>query len=230
MGAEFDWGDSPLFRELDAAQRRALSGIAQHRRHARGELLFAEGDRAAGFHVVSAGRVRVYKSSPEGKEQTLHIFGPGEPVGEVAVFQGGRYPAQAEALEDCRTFFVPREGLLRLVREDPEFALRLLGLFASRLKSFASLVETLTLKEVPGRLASYLLLLEEEQGGTGRVELDLTKAQVANLLGTIPETLSRILGRMAREGLISPEGTRGIRLLDRDALDDLSCGVTRLSG
>jgi CRP/FNR family transcriptional regulator, dissimilatory nitrate respiration regulator len=224
------WEDIPLLKELTAGQKKALRAISQTRRFERGQVLFDEGEQAAGFHIVLLGKVRVYKSSVEGKEQTLHIWGPGEPVGEVAVLRGEAFPARAEALEDCQTLFVPRAGLLDLVREEPEFALRLLSLLALRLKRFAGLVESLTLKEVPARLAGYILGEAEEQGQSGRLELNLTKAQVANLLGTIPETLSRILARMAREGLIALDGARGIKILDRNGLRDLASGERRLEG
>jgi CRP/FNR family transcriptional regulator, dissimilatory nitrate respiration regulator len=230
MDTQDRWEDLPLLKELTAGRRKAFAAIGQTRRYVRGETLFAEGERAAGFHIVVRGKVRIFKSSPEGKEQTLHIWGPGEPVGEVAALRGDVFPAQAEALDECQTLFIPRAGLLELVREDPEFALRLLSLLALRLQKFAVLVENLTLKEVPARLAGYLLLLDEEQGGQASVTLDLTKAQVANLLGTIPETLSRILARMAREGLITPDGTRGIRILDAAGLRGLSEGARRLPG
>jgi CRP/FNR family transcriptional regulator len=90
------------------------------------------------------------------------------------------------------------------------------------------MVESLALREVPGRLAAYVLLLDDRQGGTGRIELDLAKGQLANLLGTMPETLSRILARLAREGLLESTGPRGYRLTDRAALEDLAAGTRRL--
>jgi CRP/FNR family transcriptional regulator, dissimilatory nitrate respiration regulator len=223
------WDNLPLFGEMSAEHRRALQAISRPCRFRRGEVLFSEGEAAEGFHVVLEGKVRVFKSSLEGKEQTLHIWGPGEPVGEVAALRGDRYPARAEALEACRTLFVPRAGLLDLVRGEPEFALRLLSLLALRLENFARLVENLTLKEVPERLAAYLLLVQKEQGGGKDLELELTKAQVAGLLGTIPETLSRILARMAREELIRLEGTRGVRILDESGLMELAAGERRLT-
>ena len=132
------------------------------------------------------------------------------------------------ALEDTSTAYISRAGLLELVRESPDFALELLGELAGRLRRFAQMVESLSLREVPGRLSAYLLLLDERLGGTGQVELDLAKGQLANLLGTSPETLSRILARLAREGMLEAAGRHGYRLLDRDALADLADGSRRL--
>jgi CRP/FNR family transcriptional regulator len=95
----------------------------------------------------------------------------------------------------------------------------MLAVLSMRLRRFASQIESLSLKEVPARLASYLLYLSEEQGGTDCVELEISKGQLASLLGTIPETLSRILGKMSDEGLIDVQGRR-ISLLNREGLEE----------
>lgn len=218
----------PLFEALPEAQRRDLAAIARARSYRRGALLFVEGEPGTGFHVVRRGKVRVFKSAPDGKEQSLHVWGPGDPVGEVAALQGGSFPASAQALEDCRTVFIPRAGLLNLLRDNPEFGLQLMGLLAGRLRALTDLVEAVSLKEVPVRLASHLLLLDQGQGGAGRVNLGQSKLQLASLLGTAPETLSRILGRMGREGLIERKGTRLVVLRDLPALRDLAEGKRRL--
>lgn len=214
----------PLFAGLDPPRLDQLAALALPRAFGAGQIIFSEGEPGAGFHVVTDGRVRVFKSSPEGREQILHVWGPGEPFGEVAVFEGGAFPASAAALEPAKTLFFPRAALLDLCRRDPEFALRLLGVLARRLRGFAAQVEALTLREAPARLASYLLLRDEEQGGTGLVELDLAKGQLANLLGATPETFSRVLARLAREGLIRSEGARSVRLLDPDGLASVAAG------
>ncbi len=220
----------PLFEGLSASLKERLAALAADRSYARGQVIFAEGDPASGFHFVRQGRVKVYKLSPEGKEQILHIWGPGEPFGEAAVFAGATFPAYAEALTDCRTFFIPRAGLVGLLRRDPELALGWLGILSARLRRFADLVETLTLKEVPARLAAHLLLSADQQPRRGVIELDIPKSQLANLLGATPETLSRVLARMAAEGLVRMEGARGLSILDRAGLEDIALGARRLAG
>jgi len=217
-----------LFGGLAPGTLGRVAGIAVSRRYPGGATIFAEGAPGAGFHVVVEGRVKIFKLSPDGKEQILHVWGHGEPFGEVAALEGRPYPAHAMALEDTSTAYISRAGLLELVRESPDFALELLGELAGRLRRFAQMVESLSLREVPGRLSAYLLLLDERLGRTGQVELDLAKGQLANLLGTSPETLSRILARLAREGMLEAAGRHGYRLLDRDALADLADGSRRL--
>lgn len=220
----------PLFKGLPLEHLQELAVEALEQVFARGQLIFSEGDDAKGLYVTIRGKVKVFKLSSEGKEQILHILGPGEPLGEVAMFSGELYPANAQAMEQSRVFFFPKESLLELIRRDPTVAFKMLGVLAQRLRKFTSLVEDLSLKEVPGRLAAYLIQPRSESTGpAGYLRLEISKAQLASLLGTIPETLSRILARMAREGLIELNGARGIRILDRQGLEDLAQGIRRLS-
>jgi len=104
----------------------------------------------------------------------------------------------------------------------------MLAYLSRRLHRFANLIESLSLKEVPGRLAAHLLYLSERQDDRDELLLDLSKVQLASLLGTIPETLSRVLAKMAREGLIEVQEGRHIRLLDRESLEELATGERRL--
>jgi len=219
----------PMFEGLDASQHANLARIALEKEFSKGEVIFSEGEDAAGLYAVSIGRVKIYKLSREGKEQILHLFGPGESFGEVPVFAGGRFPAYAEALEPTRVLFFPRQAFVDLVKRDSSLALNMLADLSRRLRRFTSLIEDLSLKEVPGRLAAHLLYLSSRQGESDDLVLDLSKTQLASLLGTIPETLSRILARMAREGYIELRNNRQIRILDRESLELLASGETRLS-
>jgi len=218
----------PLFRGLSGEHLEALAMIVVDQLIKRGQMIFSQGDTGAGFYVVISGRVKVFKLSPEGKEQILHIFGEGEPFGEVAVFAGEKFPAYAAALEESRVFFFPRPAFIDLIRQNPTLAMNMLAILSRRLRKLASLVEDLSLKEVPGRLAAYLLYLSEVKKGAKDLDLDVSKNQLASLLGTIPETLSRILARMSREGLIASSGPRRIRLVDREGLMELAEGEKRL--
>ncbi|MDI6755123.1 MAG: Crp/Fnr family transcriptional regulator [Thermodesulfobacteriota bacterium] len=218
----------PLFQGLAPKQMEDLAMILVDQVFKRGQSIFSEEDEGAGLYIIISGRVKIFKLSPDGKEQTLHIFGPGEPFGEVAVFTGRRFPANAEALEETRAFFFPRTEFVNLIRKDPSLALNMLAELSIRLRKFTILVENLALKEVPGRLAAYILVLSErKKGSAGLIELDISKNQLASLLGTIPETLSRILARMEREKLIKSEGKR-ITILDRRGLEELSSGERKL--
>lgn len=208
---------SVLFSGLSEQELDTIAGITVVKKISRGESVFFEGDEANGFYMVIEGRVKIYKMSLEGKEQILHIFGPGEPIGEVPVFHGQPFPANAMALVHTKLLFFPRQEFVDLVTANPSLALNMLAMLSLRLRRFASQIESLSLKEVPGRLAAYLLYLSEEQGSTSQVILEIPKGQLASLLGTIPETLSRIFARMSEEGLIRVEG-RTIYITDYEGL------------
>jgi CRP/FNR family transcriptional regulator, dissimilatory nitrate respiration regulator len=210
-----------IFEGLPRDQLHELAVIAKEQTFRRRETIFSEGEPGRGFYVVTGGRVKIYKISPEGKEQILHIFGAGEPFGEVPVFTGKNFPASAEPLEDCRLLFFPREAFVGLIRGNPSIALNMLAVLSRRLRVFASLIEDLSLKEVPGRLAAYLLYLSEKEKGARSLDLTITKSQLASLLGTIPETLSRILGKMSSQGFIETDG-RKIEILDPKGLEELA--------
>jgi CRP/FNR family transcriptional regulator len=209
--------ESVLFSGLSEEQLDKVSDIAVAKVFKRGASIFFEGDEADGFYMVVEGRVKIYKVSFEGKEQILHIFGPGEPFGEVPVFHGQPFPANALALVKSGLLFFPRREFVELVTGNPSLALNMLAMLSLRLRRFATQIENLSLKEVPGRLASHLLYLSDEQGSSTQVVLDIPKGQLASLLGTIPETLSRIFARMTDEGLIRVEG-RTIYLDDLEGL------------
>ena len=208
-----------LFGGLPSRQIDDIAAIAVEKSYEKGETIFLEGDRGIGFFMVGEGRVKIFKVSSGGKEHILHIFGEGEPFGEVPVFHGQPFPANAEALMRTRTLFFPRDRFVHLVEANPTMALNMLAVLSMRLRRFAAQIENLSLKEVPARLAGYLLYLSEEQDGAEVVQLDISKGQLASLLGTIPETLSRIFAKMSEEGLIKVNG-RMISLLDRDGLGD----------
>ncbi len=211
----------PLFESLSRKHLGELSMIVVDQIFKKGQEIFSEGDEGTGFYVVVTGRVKIYKVSWEGREQILHIFGPGEPFGEVPVFTGQRFPASAASIEQSRIFFFPKEAFVKLIRREPELALGMLAVLSMRLRRFANLVEDLSLKEVPGRLAAYLLYLSQKNQNSLDLELDISKTQLASLLGTIPETLSRILAKMKKNGLIDVDGAR-IKILDLETLQDIA--------
>ncbi|NLC71138.1 MAG: Crp/Fnr family transcriptional regulator [Desulfuromonadaceae bacterium] len=217
----------PLFEGLFPQQNETLARIARKMTFCREERIFSEGDDGRGLHVVVSGRVKIFKLSPSGKEQILHIFGPGDPFGEIALFSGRTYPAHAEAHSDCQVLFFPRREFAECIAADPSLAINMLAVLSQRLRKFAQLIEDLSLKEVPGRLAAYLLFLSRREGGSGKVTLEVTKGQLAGLLGTIPETLSRILAKMSRQGLIEVNGAC-IELRQIEELESLAQGESRL--
>jgi CRP-like cAMP-binding protein len=214
--------DISLFKGLPKEQLDEVVNSMADQTFDRGQTVLSEGEVAEGFFVLVQGKVKIFKLSTEGKEQILHFVGPGESFGEVPMFSGGRFPASAETTEKSRIFFFPRAAFLNLIGTDPTLAMNMLADLSKRLRQMTRLVEELSLKEVPSRLAAYILYLSSENESDD-VGLDITKGQLASLLGTIPETLSRILGKMSAQEVISVQG-RKLKILDRTILEDLAAG------
>lgn len=222
--------DLPFFQDFSPEDLLHVASIVSDRTIKRGHMVFCEGEDAGGFYLVVNGRIKIFKLSTDGKEQILHIIGPGEPFGEVPAFDGTPYPANAKSIEKSNILYFPRESFIDLIRKNPALALKLLTILSKRLKTFASLIEDLSLKEVPARLANYLLYVHGKQSTRDdEIRLDITKNQLASILGTIPETLSRILTKMKREKIIALGNKGLIRILDYGALEQLANGDIRLS-
>jgi len=211
----------PIFNGLPEDQIEAIKQIAVEKQINKGEIIFSEGEEGNGFFVIAEGRVKIFKVSAEGKEQILHIFGPGQPFGEVPVFAGQRFPANAQAIDETRALFLPRAAIVDLVASNPSLALNMLAVMSKKLRQFTLQIENLSLKEMPARLASYLIFLADEQEVDDVVTLNSSKGQLASILGTIPETLSRIFAKLSGQHLIRVEGKK-ITLLDRGGLEDLA--------
>ncbi|HUV50768.1 MAG TPA: Crp/Fnr family transcriptional regulator [Anaerolineae bacterium] len=213
--------DISLFNGLPEKQLNEIEGIAVKKRYGKGEIIFSEGDEGNGFYVVAEGKVKIFKASIDGKEQILHIYGPENPFGEVPVFSGKKFPANAQAMLKTRLLFFPKTAFIKLITTNPSMAMNMLAVLSMRLREFTVQIENLSLKEVPGRLASYLIYLAEEQKNADNILLPISKGQLASLLGTIPETLSRIFAKMSTRDLIEINGLE-IKLLDRSGLADLA--------
>ncbi|MBN2438192.1 MAG: Crp/Fnr family transcriptional regulator [Deltaproteobacteria bacterium] len=212
---------SQLFGGLPEEHIEEIRKISVDKHFNKGEIIFFDGDEGVGFYLVVEGSVNVYKLSPEGKEQILHIVKEGETIGAVPVFSGKSFPANARAISKSHLLFFPREKFMHLLINKPSLTMNILALLSMRLREFTIQVENLSLKEIPGRLAAYLLYLSQEQGGKDLIKLNLSKVQLANLLGTGPESLSRALGNMKSRKLVEEEGAN-IRLINSDALKKLA--------
>jgi len=209
---------NPLFAGLTVEDLDLLKDIVVQRQVKKGDLLFCEGDEAEGFYLVASGKVKVYKLSPEGKERILHIVHPCGTFAEAAIFGDGCYPAYAEPLEPARLLFFPKASFLQLLHNQSRIAINMIGGLSRFLRQFASQIEELTFKDVPARLARYLL---ELAGDADELTLPVSKSQLASNLGTVSETLSRTFRKLSDEGYIRVEGKQ-IAILDHDLLLDLA--------
>lgn len=216
----------PLFSSLSPEQLAALENNSSVVRLDKGRLIFLEGAQADAFYVLLTGQVKIYKASAEGKEQILHILGPGEPFAEVPMFQGAQYPANAMAIQPSIVLAMEKSTLIRLMKRDSGLALAMLAALSARLRQMATMIGQITLREVPARLAAYLLLAAETNGAD-TFALDMSKGHLAGFLGATREALSRALGRLADSGLIAMDN-RTITILDRERMNALAEGDAKL--
>jgi CRP-like cAMP-binding protein len=201
-----------LFTSLSENEMDALRSRVTRRHFRRGELLFNEGDSCSGLFLVASGKVRIFKVSAAGREQVLALEGPGSSFAELPVFDGGKYPASASALEDSEILFISRKDLHNYCREHPDVALKMLAVVGTRLRRLVGIIEDLSFATVRQRLISVLLRLVQECGAetTQGVRVELTKSHqdLAAELGTVRELISRNLSRLQAEGFLEVDGRR----------------------
>ena len=212
---------SPLFSTLPVEDLLLLASLAVPRSFRKRETVFREGDRGDGFFVVASGKVKVFKLSEEGKEQVLHVLESGQSFAEAAIFEGGAFPAHAEALADAELLFLPKRPFLELLEKHPKVAVRMLASLSRWLKRMTDLVESLSLRDVEARLVFYLSEELKSRGVAPRdgvtLELGVSKNVLASRLGTVPETFSRTLKKLQEEGLIAVRGKQ-IRIVSAGRL------------
>ena len=174
----------------------------------KGDYLFHEGDPARGFYIVQRGAVNVHRVTAAGKEQVIHVFRTGDSFAEIAVASATGYPADARALEPTQVLLVQKEGILELLKRQPELALRMLASMSSHLRVLVTQIEDLTVKDVETRLANWLVKRCPSPPGESpvNIELTVTKRVLAAELGTVSETFSRTLAKFRAQRLIGVKG------------------------
>lgn len=206
---------SPFFDELAPDDLEAVGKAMFQRRYPAGQIVLLEGAASSVLYVVQAGRLKLFKTSPRGREQVLRLLRPGDMFNEVAVFDEGPNPASAQAIEDCTLYLLRRRDLLRFVAERPGIALAITRTFARRLREALNLVEDLAFRDVTSRLAK--ILLERQDGSAPRVTQEL----LAAMAGSRREVVGRALKALSLEGAVRLERGR-IRVLDRKVLEQLA--------
>ncbi|HZV47903.1 MAG TPA: Crp/Fnr family transcriptional regulator [Thermodesulfovibrionales bacterium] len=191
-----------LFHSFTDKETALLTASTSLKSVNKGEQIFSEGLEATAFFIVVSGKVKIYKLSPDGKEYTLHIHGPGEPVAEAAIFDSMTYPAFCTALEDATLVRISREGFLDLIKKYPELSLKIMSGYSKRLRQFVAKIEELTVKDMKSRLARYLLENSVVENGKTVCRLTHSKKELSSLLGTIPETFSRTLAFFKQQKFI----------------------------
>ena len=197
-----------LFTGLPLSDMENIAAVTVLKPLEKGEYLFREGGPAHGFYIVQRGAINVHRVSATGKEQVIHVFRTGESFAEVALATQTGYPADARAVEPSQVLLVQKDGILALLKRQPELALRMLGSMSSHLRVLVGQLEDLTLKDVETRLANWLIKRCPQPDGEQpvRIELTATKRSLAAELGTISETFSRTLAKFREQKLLTVKG------------------------
>ncbi len=202
---------NPYFDELPETVLRDLADVTQLHAYERGDVLFWEGDECAGLHIIESGSVKLYRISPQGRQYIIAVLTEGATCNEVPAFDGGTNPVNVEALEPARVWVVDARTLRKLVKSNPEFALKVLSKFGQNLRNLVHKVSEMAFYQVTHRLAR---LIDEMQTHPSP---HWTQEQLAARLGTVREVVSRSLKELEKSGAIRVEDRR-IRIIDDDIL------------
>ena len=213
----------PIFQPLSHDEQLDVASVARPVTVEKGDQIYAPGSREAQLMVVHTGQVKISRISVDGHEQIVRVLGPGDFVGESSFLTGSRPDHFASALERGSMCVFRHADLGRLLQEHPGVGIRMLQAVSRRLEETEQRLAAAVSGDVSTRLADYLLGLPAEPvDGTMVVTLPLAKKDIASLLDTTPESLSRQLRRLTDAGVIDQRRGREIALADVDALLDLS--------
>jgi CRP/FNR family transcriptional regulator len=216
---------STIFRRLSAEDRQRLAAVTQVREFDKGALLFSEGDPSDLFYTIITGRVKVFKMTARGTDVILEIFGPGDPVGAVAVYESRAYPASAMALEPTVCALIPREAYFGLLESHPTMVRGLLLGLTHRLVELTNRLTELSGGRIEARFARLFLKLADDTGKPHPegvfIAMPLSRQELADMVGTTIETSIRIMSRWGKQKIVRTEKD-GFVLLDRNALESLS--------
>jgi len=213
----------PHFRDLSPELLARVAALARRVQLQPGDDLFREGQRCDGFYFVEAGRMKIYRIAPDGRERIVHHIGPGQSFAEAALFHFGIFPASAAPVDGPATVVrIDGARFLKLLEDERALGNSMIGSLCGWLHVLLDRIEVLTLISAGSRLATFLLRLPaRDVGGVLQVELPVPKKDLASELSITPETLSRLLARWRDRELIRVDG-RSVSLLDTRTLEALA--------
>jgi CRP-like cAMP-binding protein len=216
-------------QELAARVRTVLAPYLHRRTFAAGDLLWREGDDAGMLASIESGRVKIHRVLPNGDGVTLFLFGPGDTFGFMPFLDGRPYPAAAQALTDVTALVMPRSQLVDAFQRDPQVALTLVSLLATRLREAFDRIERSSTPEVLPRVAAALAsLLPPDPAASSLcvVELPVRSRDLAAAVGVTPESFSRAVTALVKRRVIHRLGARRYQVLDPSALRLAAKGST----
>jgi CRP-like cAMP-binding protein len=214
----------PIFSELPDETIEQIAQIGQIKEFSKDSIILMEDEDGLTMFFIIEGKVKVTRTSSDGKEVILTVLGRSEFFGEMAILDGMSRSATVIALEDSKLFIIHRNDFLELLKKHPEISIPLLQELTSRLRAADMKIKSLSLKDAEGKVATVILQLADTQGKVkhGIVEIEKMPLQqdLANMAGTSRETISRTLHTFAKKGYIEMEGSR-LRILNYEKFAEL---------
>lgn len=196
----------PIFMDLSPQEAESIGQLTIVRKYRKNMIIFMEGEPGEALYFLLSGKVKISKLTADGREQILHILQAGDIFAEVVLIDRGPYPATAEVIEEAQVGMLRNDDVENLIRTNPDIALKILKVMSKRLRQAQVQVRDLALKDTYGRLASMLLILAKDHGGPCengvKIDLSLSRQELANLIGTSRETVTRILSDFKRSKVI----------------------------
>ncbi len=213
----------PIFQGIPEQELQSIAEIMIERTYRRNMLLFLEGEKGEAIYFLMEGKVKIYKTSEDGREHILDIAAAGDLFAEVVLFQDISYPATAEVIEEGRIAFIRNTDLEQLLAQKPTLAIGIIRILTRRLIAAQSQVKSLALMDTHGRTAEMLIKLASEHGKKTdmgiELDLGLSRQELANLVGTTRETVTRILTSFKKAKLLDMDRS-SLRIKDLEALRD----------
>jgi len=212
-----------IFSSLDADQLSEVINLIVHRQYKKGELLLLEEEAVNGLVIINEGQVKAFRTSPEGREQILHIFSEGDFFGERNLLREQNSPYSVEALEETHVCLIDKRDFQVMVRESPDIALKIMEALCEKLDRLENTVETMGARTVDARVSAVLLEFANKYGKPHSkgimIELPLNREGIANYIGLTRETVSRKMSHLQEDGILEMVGNKKVLLLDRPALE-----------
>jgi CRP-like cAMP-binding protein len=209
----------PIFENLDDTITSHIEHIIHQRQYKKDTHLFYQGDPSRALYIIHKGIIKIYKISEDGKEQTIRILFPGDFFGQSSLVAKQTHHVSAQVLDNTELCVIDQTDFQRAMNNHPELVLRMLTALNERLNETDEWMSTISLHEAERRLAKLILLFEKKLSTQGsEFQLPLAKKELAPLIGSTRETVSRKLSFLVNEGIIQMKGQRSIRIMDRDGL------------
>lgn len=214
---------TPVFKKLAPEDRATVARVASVQTYVKGQTIFVQDEMPEAFYTIASGRVKIFKMLPTGKDMILEVFGTGDPLGAIAVYDGRPFPASAVALEETVCVTIPRDVFFSLLEEHPSLVRGLMLGMTVRMVELTNRLAELSGSRIEPRFARLFLKLatdmgREQDGGTF-VPLVLSRQELADMTGTTIETAIRIMSRWGKQDIVRTEKD-GFLIVDRAKLED----------